>query len=281
MGWARRERPAARITGFCVQPMVRLGRRIELIAGIAEDPTFGPVVVFGRGGTAVEVVDDRALALPPLDLALADELIGRTRVARRLAGYRDVPPADRAALALILVKLAQLSADLPQVPPHYTVKKRLDARLFAAPARRGLGLRGWLAAALTAAAVAVAALVIAPALMTQQADRIAELSVPDRGLRITTAFDTDAGAVEVTLAEGPAPADGDLEVWWISPDAAPVSLGLAPHDGTVTLPLPRDVAAHAADAQGVTIALSSEPRGGSPTGQPTGPVLATAPLTTL
>ncbi|PIU07193.1 bifunctional acetate--CoA ligase family protein/GNAT family N-acetyltransferase [Methylobacterium sp. CG09_land_8_20_14_0_10_71_15] len=112
---ARRERPAARITGFCVQPMVRLGRRIELIAGIAEDPTFGPVVVFGRGGTAVEVVDDRALALPPLDLALADELIGRTRVARRLAGYRDVPPADRAALALILVKLAQLSADLPQV----------------------------------------------------------------------------------------------------------------------------------------------------------------------
>ena len=178
-------------------------------------------------------------------------------------------------------RLARLAADLPQVPPHYTVKKRLDARLFAAPARRGLGLRGWLAAALTAAAVAVAALVIAPTLMAPQADRIAELSVPDRGLRITTAFHTDASAVEVTLAEGPAPADGDLEVWWISPDAAPVSLGLAPHDGTVTLPLPRDVAAHAADAQGVTIALSSEPRGGSPTGQPTGPVLATAPLTTL
>jgi acetyltransferase len=112
---ARRERPDARITGFAVQPMVRKGRRRELIAGLAEDPTFGPVVVFGRGGTAVEVIDDRALGLPPLDLALAEDLIGRTRVARRLCAYRDVPAADMRAVALTLVKLAQLAADLPQV----------------------------------------------------------------------------------------------------------------------------------------------------------------------
>ena len=112
---ARRERPDARITGFAVQPMVRKGRRRELIAGLAEDPTFGPVVVFGRGGTAVEVIDDRALGLPPLDLALAEDLIGRTRVARRLAAYRDVPAADIPAIALTLVKLAQLAADLPEV----------------------------------------------------------------------------------------------------------------------------------------------------------------------
>ncbi|GJE58189.1 bifunctional acetate--CoA ligase family protein/GNAT family N-acetyltransferase [Methylobacterium trifolii] len=112
---ARRERPDARIAGFAVQPMVRKGQRRELIAGLAEDPTFGPVVVFGRGGTAVEVIDDRALGLPPLDLALARDLIGRTRVARRLAAYRDVPAADLSAIALTLVKLAQLAADLPQV----------------------------------------------------------------------------------------------------------------------------------------------------------------------
>ena len=112
---ARRERPDARISGFAVQPMVRRGQRRELIAGLAEDPTFGPVVVFGRGGTAVEVIDDRALGLPPLDLALAEDLIGRTRVARRLAAYRDVPAADQRAIALTLVKLAQLAADLPQV----------------------------------------------------------------------------------------------------------------------------------------------------------------------
>lgn len=112
---ARRERPDARVTGFAVQPMVRRGRRRELIAGLAEDPIFGPVVVFGRGGTAVEVIDDRALALPPLDLILARDLIARTRVARRLEAYRDVPAVDLSALALTLVKIAQLSADLPQV----------------------------------------------------------------------------------------------------------------------------------------------------------------------
>ena len=112
---ARRDRPEARVAGFAVQPMVRKGQRRELIAGLAEDPVFGPVVVFGRGGTAVEVIDDRALGLPPLDLALADDLIGRTRVARRLAAYRDVPAADRGAIALTLVKLAQLAADLPDV----------------------------------------------------------------------------------------------------------------------------------------------------------------------
>jgi len=112
---ARRLRPDARITGFAVQPMIRRGQQRELIAGLAEDPTFGPVVVFGRGGTAVEVIDDRALALPPLDLRLASELIDRTRVARRLAAYRDVPAVDRHAVALVLVKLAQLAADCPEV----------------------------------------------------------------------------------------------------------------------------------------------------------------------
>jgi acetyltransferase len=95
--------------------MVRRGQRRELIAGLAEDPVFGPVVVFGRGGTAVEVIDDRALGLPPLDLILARDLIGRTRVARRLDSYRDVPAADLPAIALTLVKLSQLAADLPQV----------------------------------------------------------------------------------------------------------------------------------------------------------------------
>src|SRR5690349_7524488 len=87
----------------------------ELIAGIADDPTFGPVIVFGTGGTAVEAIDDKALALPPLDLNLAHDLIGRTRVSRVLKGYRNVPAVDQDALALTLVKLAQLAADLPEV----------------------------------------------------------------------------------------------------------------------------------------------------------------------
>jgi acetyltransferase len=112
---ARTARPDARIIGVTVHPMMLRPKARELIAGIADDPTFGPVVVFGRGGTAVEVIDDKALALPPLDLNLARDLISRTRVARILKAYRDVAAADETAVALVLVKLAQLAADLPEI----------------------------------------------------------------------------------------------------------------------------------------------------------------------
>ena len=112
---AARLRPDATVTGIIVQPMVRRGKARELIVGLADDPTFGPVVLFGRGGTAVEVIDDKALALPPLDLKLAADLIARTRVSRRLKAYRDVPAADERAVALVLVKLAQLASDLPEI----------------------------------------------------------------------------------------------------------------------------------------------------------------------
>src|SRR5690606_31321765 len=112
---AARLRPDARITGVMVQAMVRRPKARELIAGLADDPTFGPVVVFGRGGSAVEVIDDKALALPPLDLKLAETLIARTRVSRILKAYRNVPAADERAIQLVLVKLAQLAADVPQI----------------------------------------------------------------------------------------------------------------------------------------------------------------------
>ncbi|MGL5167578.1 MAG: bifunctional acetate--CoA ligase family protein/GNAT family N-acetyltransferase [Afipia sp.] len=112
---ARKMRPKARIDGVTVHPMILRPRARELIAGLADDPTFGPVVVFGRGGTAVEVINDKALALPPLDLNLARDLIARTRVSRILKSYRDVPAADEGAVALLLVKLAQMAADLPEI----------------------------------------------------------------------------------------------------------------------------------------------------------------------
>jgi acetyltransferase len=112
---ARKMRPKARIDGVTIHPMILRPRARELIAGLADDPTFGPVVVFGRGGTAVEVINDKALALPPLDLNLARDLIARTRVSRILKSYRDVPAADEGAVALLLVKLAQMAADLPQI----------------------------------------------------------------------------------------------------------------------------------------------------------------------
>jgi acetyltransferase len=112
---ARAARPTARIAGVIVQPMVVRPKARELLAGIADDPTFGPVVVFGHGGVGVEVIDDKAIALPPLDLSLARDLIGRTRIARLLDAYRNVPAARIDAVALVLVRLAQLAADVPEL----------------------------------------------------------------------------------------------------------------------------------------------------------------------
>ena len=148
---ARAARPDARLTGVTIHPMILRPKARELIAGIADDPTFGPVVVFGCGGTAVEVIDDKALALPPLDLNMARELIGRTRVSRLLKAYRDVPAADENAIALTVVKLAQLAADLPELREldlnpllaneHGVIA--VDARVAIAPAEQsGRGLRG-------------------------------------------------------------------------------------------------------------------------------------------
>jgi acetyltransferase len=108
-------RPDARIQGFTVQDMIRRPRAHELIIGIAEDAIFGPTILFGAGGTAVEVIRDTAVALPPLDLKLARDLIAETRVAKLLAGYRDRPPADLDAIAMTLVRVSQLLIDLPVI----------------------------------------------------------------------------------------------------------------------------------------------------------------------
>jgi len=107
---ARRLKPQANVKGFTVQPMIRRPGAVELIAGMSVDPTFGPLLLFGAGGTAVEVVRDAAHALPPLDLNLARDLMRQTRVWRLLQGYRDRPAADAAALAEALVRLGYLVA---------------------------------------------------------------------------------------------------------------------------------------------------------------------------
>ena len=112
---ARAAKPDARFVGVTIHPMIQRPRARELIAGIASDPTFGPIIAFGAGGTAVEVINDKALALPPLNGPLARDLMARTRIARLLRGYRDVPPAAEDAVALVLLKLAQLVADIPEV----------------------------------------------------------------------------------------------------------------------------------------------------------------------
>ena len=107
--------PSAVVDGFTVQPMVRRPRAHELILGMSEDPTFGPLLMFGAGGVGVEALRDAAHALPPLDMNLARDLMRQTRVWRLLQGYRDRPAADIDGVALTLVRLGYLVARHPEI----------------------------------------------------------------------------------------------------------------------------------------------------------------------
>lgn len=142
-------RPEARDAAFILQPMARRPAARELIAGLTQDPTFGPVVLVGRGGVGVEVYADRALGLPPLDDRLAAEMIDNTQVGRTLGGYRNVAAADRAAAEATLVALGELaeisgivSVDLNPLVVDESGVLAVDARVaVGASAGRGLAIR--------------------------------------------------------------------------------------------------------------------------------------------
>ncbi|HSK39624.1 MAG TPA: acetate--CoA ligase family protein, partial [Arenibaculum sp.] len=149
----RRLRPDAVIEGFTVQEMAAKPGAHELIVGVTEDVLFGPVILFGQGGTAVEVVQDKALGLPPLNMNLARDMMGQTRVWRLMQGYRDQPKADIECVALTLIKVSQLVTDFPEVSEldinplltDDTGVLALDARIKVAkptmPATRRLAIR--------------------------------------------------------------------------------------------------------------------------------------------
>jgi len=102
-------RQDAKLQGVTIQPMIRRPDAYELILGLTTDPTFGPVILFGAGGTGVEAIGDTAMALTPLDLKLASDLIASTRIYKLLKGFRDRPPVDLDGLALCLVRLSSLA----------------------------------------------------------------------------------------------------------------------------------------------------------------------------
>ncbi|PVB63144.1 GNAT family N-acetyltransferase [Labrenzia sp. 011] len=107
--------PQARIDGISIHPMLEDRHGLELYMGLAETPEFGPVLVFGQGGTSIEESRDISLELPPLDLNLAEAQIDRTRIARLLDGGPARPALDKAALSQALVKLSQITIDIPEI----------------------------------------------------------------------------------------------------------------------------------------------------------------------
>jgi len=107
--------PQARLQGFSVQAMARRPQAHELIVGVTTDPVFGPVILFGQGGIAVEILDDHTVGLPPLNMVLARDMVSRTRVSKLLAGYRNRPAADVDAICRTLIQVARLVTEIPEI----------------------------------------------------------------------------------------------------------------------------------------------------------------------
>ena len=111
----RAARPGATIDGIAVEPMVERPNGRELMIGVAQDQVFGPVITFGAGGTAVEVLRDRAVALAPLNELLIRDMVRSTRVAILLGRFRNLPPIAMAELETTLLRVSEMVCELPQL----------------------------------------------------------------------------------------------------------------------------------------------------------------------
>ncbi|MDR2337754.1 MAG: acetate--CoA ligase family protein [Deltaproteobacteria bacterium] len=107
--------PHAKLDGWTVQEMVIKPNPHEIIIGITTDPIFGPALMIGQGGTAVEVIKDSAIALPPLNLAQALAVLSKTRVYSLLKGYRDRPAAKIDEILQVMLQVAKMVIDLEEI----------------------------------------------------------------------------------------------------------------------------------------------------------------------
>jgi acetyltransferase len=129
--------------GVTVQPMIR-AKGYELIVGSSVDPQFGPIILFGTGGVLVEVFQDRALGLPPLNRTLARRLMERTRIFPALQGIRGQAPVPLHELEMLLVRFSYLLCDfldIQEIDINPLLASSdgllaLDARVVLAPANQ-------------------------------------------------------------------------------------------------------------------------------------------------
>jgi acetyltransferase len=111
----KRNRPDAQVDGIAIEPMVVKPNGRELMVGVTNDPVFGPVITLGAGGIAVEIMGDRAVALPPLNTTLVKDLIQGTQIAKMLGAFRQMPPIDMAALESVLLRVSEMVCELPML----------------------------------------------------------------------------------------------------------------------------------------------------------------------
>ena len=223
--------------------------------------------------------DDRVLAGEyALGLLAAD---AAAAFEARLVGE----PELRALYAAWADDLAALTDGIAPVAPPAALKRGIDAQLFGAPSVRrpfaGWRGLGWLVGGAVAATLALL-LVVDTGLMAPDAPSaplyIAEIAAEDGSLRIAASYDAEAGALLVQREAGAAPEGRALELWLIAGSAAPVSLGVLPDTGTARFDIAELLRPQ---LLGAVLAISDEPPGGSPTGAPTGSVLATGAITSI
>ena len=111
----KRIQPTAHINGVTVQKMAHARRGREIYVGLVTDDPFGPVIVFGAGGTMIELLNDRAMELPPLNQFLARRLIDRSRVAETLGEWRGASAIDMDALEQVLLRVSEMVCELPHL----------------------------------------------------------------------------------------------------------------------------------------------------------------------
>ncbi|RVA87740.1 anti-sigma factor, partial [Mesorhizobium sp. M7A.F.Ca.CA.004.01.1.1] len=190
------------------------------------------------------------------------------------------------------VRLSPLAAAYPEIEPPVSVKTAVDRRLFAnaaavtTPAESRGGLwsslafwRGLAAAAVAALAIYIAVPVLNPPVEEPQARLVASLAAEGSDVRYLAVYDAAHHEVGLSHVSGERASGKDFELWMIEGKNPPVSMGVIPTGATAHIVV--SPAAQQKLAQGAVLAVSLEPSGGSPTGQPTGPVVAAGDLKSI
>lgn len=226
------------------------------------------------------------------DLVAAEYVLGVLPADERQAAARriDSDPAFARLVDSWELRLSPLAADYDEVEPPASVKRALDSALFPAePARRvpagglwsSLALwRGLAVASLAALVVAVSVLMLGPLGGPQPEQRyVASLSHDDTDVHYFVVYDARENDVGLSHVTGARPEGRDFELWVIQDGTEPRSLGVIPVGSNVHLAVSE--ALRTAIDEGAVLAISTEPPGGSPSGAPTGPVVALGDLKTI
>jgi len=217
------------------------------------------------------------------DLFAAEYVLGVLAADERQIASRRID-ADAAFARLVdrwEVHLSPMAAAYPETEPPIRVKEAIDRRLFAQESRAGIWSslafwRGLAAAAVAALAITIALPYVNPPVVEPQQRLVASLAADGSDVKYLVVYDAARRDVGLSLVSGERAAGKDFELWMIEGKNAPVSMGVIPAGQTTHMAVTPAVEQKL--AQGAVLAVSVEPTGGSPTGQPTGPVVAAGDL---